>query len=79
MEESHELLHCYNSVKIQPCMDSENDDDYITQAQLLAEVWKEKEKISLAKMAPSGIKTSVSSQDVKSYHASAFASLCPTF
>ena len=52
MEESRELLHCYNSVKIQPCMDSENDDDYITQAQLLAEVRKEKEKISLAKMAP---------------------------
>ena len=52
VEESRELLHCYNSVKIQPCMDSENDDDYMTQAQLLAEVRKEKEKISLAKMAP---------------------------
>ena len=52
MDENRELFHCYNSVKIQPCMDSENDDDYITQAQLLAEVRKEKEKISLAKMAP---------------------------
>ena len=52
MDENRELFHCYNSVKIQPCMDSENDDDYMTQAQLLAEVRKEKEKISLAKMAP---------------------------
>ena len=52
MDENRELFHCYNSVKIQPCMDSENDDDYMTQAQLLAEVRKEKEKVNLEKMVP---------------------------
>ena len=52
MDETRELLHSYTTVRIQPCMDSENDDDYITQAQLLVEVRKEIERISLAKKAP---------------------------
>ena len=65
MDETRELLHSYTTVRIQPCMDSENDDDYVTQAQLLVEVRKEIERISLAKMAPSDFMISVSSQDVR--------------
>ena len=52
MEESRDLLQDYNPAKIQPCMDSENDNAYMTQAQLLAEIRKEKEKGTLTQLAP---------------------------
>ena len=52
MEESRDLLHDYNPSNIQPCMDSKNDDAYMTQAQLLAEIRKEKEKKTLTRFAP---------------------------
>ncbi len=52
VQESRELLQDYNPAKIQACTDSENDSAYMTQAQLLAEVRKEKEKQTLTRLAP---------------------------
>ena len=51
-EESQSLLNDYNPSKIQVCVDALTDDHYVTQAQLLAEIRKEKEKKELSKAAP---------------------------
>ncbi len=51
-EESREFLNDYNPSKIHVCVDAQTDDDYMTQAQLLAEIRKEKEKKELVQAAP---------------------------
>lgn len=52
MKESRDLLHDYNPATITACVDSMTDAAYMTQAQLLAEVRREKEKMTLTKSAP---------------------------
>ena len=51
-KESEHLLADYNPSKIQACVDASTNDEYITQAQLLAEIRKEKAAMELAKTAP---------------------------
>ena len=41
-KESEHLLADYNPSKIQACVDASTNDEYMTQAQLLAEIGKEK-------------------------------------
>lgn len=52
MEESRKLMQDYNPADICACLDAQTDDVYTTQAQLLSEVRKEKEKENLLKYAP---------------------------
>ena len=51
-KQSKDLLTCYNPSKIQACVDAHTDDQYMTQAQLLAEIRKEKAKTEMAGAAP---------------------------
>ncbi len=51
-EKSRAFLNDYNPSKIHVCVDAQTDDDYTTQAQLLAEIRKEKEKKELVQAAP---------------------------
>ena len=51
-EESQNFMVEYNPSKIQACVDANTDDDYVTQAQLLAEIRKEQAKKELADSAP---------------------------
>ena len=51
-QESEHLLADYNPSKIQACVDASTNDEYMTQAQLLAEIRKEKVAAELASSAP---------------------------
>ena len=51
-KESKHLLADYNPSKIQACVDASTNDEYKTQAQLLAEIRKEKAAMELANSAP---------------------------
>ena len=51
-KESEHLLADYNPSKIQACVDASTNDEYMTQAQLLAEIRKEKAAMELANSAP---------------------------
>lgn len=51
-EESQNLIVNYNPSKIQACVDAETDADYVTQAQLLAEIRKERAKKEMVASAP---------------------------
>ena len=51
-KESENLLKEYNPSKIQACVDAHTDNQYMTQAQLLAEIHKEKAKREMVDTAP---------------------------
>lgn len=51
-KESQHLLTDFNLSRIQACVDADTDDNYMTQAQLLAEIRRERERVDLASMAP---------------------------
>jgi cell pole-organizing protein PopZ len=51
-KQSEDLLTKYNPSKIQACVDAHTDEQYMTQAQLLAEIRREKAKSEMMSSAP---------------------------
>ncbi len=72
-KESEHLLADYNPSKIQACVDASTNDEYMTQAQLLAEIRKEKVAVEIANSAPSQYQQLLPVQrEIQSYESVSF-------